>query len=136
MKPSCTRFERLSALRAQELSDRETAFLEAHRLACETCRKREFGTRAALNFLQDAGLDHEGDDAFDRRLATLWSVEKRARRETPVWAPAIASAVMAALAVLAVLQVITHREELEPIDVRGHEARLASPDRPEFPLAR
>lgn len=91
----------------------------------------------ALNLLREsawsAGASTPG---FERRVLTLHRFERAMLRRARPWTPALAGAIVAAMALLAVLQVVTHQETLAPLSLRGHEASRLEEPLPAFPELR
>jgi hypothetical protein len=76
----------------------------------------------AMGALRANALDPRVDGAFDTRVLRKWRVY-RTKASIWYWSPALAGASVAAVAVLAVLQVLAHSREIRPIHVPGAEVR-------------
>lgn len=135
---SCRRFWRLSHLnRDRILTPKEIAFLELHRSRCSDCAAAESYGNVALDILAGSTVDHSPSPTFDLRTIRRWRLA-RARSSAAYWSPAVIGASVAALAVLAVLQVISHSAEMPTLKPRAEQGRneLASPVLPELNISR
>lgn len=76
----------------------------------------------AMAALRDGAIEPAVDDSFDTRLLRLWRVQ-RTRSSIWYWSPALVGASVAAVALLAVLQLIANSRDIRPINVPGAEVR-------------
>ncbi len=123
-RPSCRRFARALDRQHDGLdTDTDRRFIRSHRETCAECRAHEAALGAALNFLQHEEIRYEGEDEFERAVVRDWRLEKEARKALRYYAPTALGAAVAAMALLAILQILTNSARMQPIDLRGHEAR-------------
>ena len=119
----CRRFWRLKHQeRDRELLPRESAYLVSHRSACSQCAEEEALGGIALDLLVGASLEPNPSVGFDRRTLRRWRV-RRARASAAYWSPAMIGASVAALAVLAALQMLTHSSQLPTLRPKQEQGR-------------
>lgn len=75
--------------------------------------------------LRAVALEPAVDDSFNTRVLRVWRV-RRTKSSIWYWSPALAGASVAAVALLAVLQLIANSRDLRPINVPGAEVRRES----------
>lgn len=120
---ACRRFSRLCGEAADRaLDSREEGFLSVHRARCASCRREEETARAALGVLRGAALDPAPDRRFDDRVVRLALVQ-RGRATARYWAPALAGAAAAALAIFAALDLVVRAEAPRSADAPFGTAR-------------
>lgn len=76
----------------------------------------------AMAYLRAGALEPAIDDAFNTRVLRRWRVH-RTKSSVWYWSPALVGASVAAVALLAVLQLIANSREIRPINVPGAEVR-------------
>lgn len=117
----CHKFRRLSNEKHdRELSQAEKNFLDRHRSACAPCRSAETDGALALNMLRQFAL--EADEPctlqFEERVIRRWRVQ-HVREGVGYWSPALMGAIVAGVAVLAALQLVTRSSELPRVTLPG-----------------
>lgn len=108
------------------LSDREQQFLSMHRLKCEACRRSELQGAMALSMLRGSALEPELPANFNERVLRRWHV-RSVQESLRFWSPALLGGLVAALLVLASLQLVSRSAQLPTVNLNGHEARRISP---------
>lgn len=121
----------------RELSGREQAFLDRHRSVCVPCAHREEASSLALNMLREASFDEADPGAsFDVRLIRRVRVQT-VRASFQYWSPAVCGAAIAALALVAGMQLLSRTHQLPVFQSGNSDARriqISAPDFPELPL--
>jgi len=107
----------------RELSPREEAFLQKHRLACADCNCAQSQSSIALNFLRAATIEVDVHPQFEERVIRRLKVQ-RTRESLRYWSPAVAGAFIAGLAVVAALQMITRSSDLPHFRIPGAESEI------------
>lgn len=74
-------------------------------------------------------IEHDPGDAFDRKVVGAWRLQRSART-FEFWRPAIIGAILASVALVAVVQVLTAKPK--PPVLKGQEARLSAPQIPSY----
>lgn len=119
------------------LSPRESAFMERHRLVCSPCAQREQASSLALNMLREARFEDADPSAtFDVRVIRRVRVQM-VRASFQYWSPAVCGAAIAAVALVAGLQLLSRSHQLPVFQTGGSDARriqVSAPDFPELPL--
>lgn len=110
----------------------EEAFLIRHRERCESCRTIEANQHLALNMLRSSALLEEPTDGFDRRVLRRARIQA-VREGFGYWSPAAVGATIAAVLVLALLQIVGRpgnlRENMSPVgEARRTTTAPAIPD--------
>lgn len=117
----------------RELTPRETVFMERHRRVCAQCAKQEEATALALNMLRESSLESEDlNQAFDRRLlrrVRLQSLQLGLQN----WSPALLGGVIAAVALVSALQILSRTDRLPIFRTGNADARRIELSFPEFP---
>jgi len=85
----------------------------------------------ALSMLRGAALEPELTPNFNDRLIRRWHVHS-VQDSVRFWSPAFIGAVVAALLVLASLQLVSRSAQLPMVNLNGHEARRISQTDPVF----
>jgi hypothetical protein len=120
------------------LTEREQAFLMRHRRVCQACARREEVTAFVLNMLREARMEAElPGESYDVRLLRRIRLEA-ARRSLRDWTPAAWGATIAALALLATLQLLGRSSDLPSFRTGASEAlriEIGLPDFPDIPIA-
>lgn len=89
----------------RELTPRELDFYRKHREVCFTCMRYEQQGTNAMNMLTSAAMEPEISDNFDERVLRMLRKQPK-RLALNYWSPVFAGAAVAALAVVATLQLI------------------------------
>lgn len=115
----CGKFRLLSSDSLDRtLRPSEEAFLIRHRERCDSCRAIEANQRLALNMLRSTALLEEPTDGFDRRVLRRARIQS-VRDGFGYWSPAAVGATIAAVLVLALLQIVGRpgnlRENSSPV---------------------
>lgn len=132
-KLSCRKFKRLMHERFdRELSVKEQNFLQAHRTSCAECRLSEHQGALALSMLRTMAVEPELTPHFSERVIRRWHVST-VQDSLRFWSPAFLGALVAALLVLASLQLVSRSAQLPTVNLNGHEARRISPPDTVFP---
>lgn len=136
----CGKFDWLaSEAEDRPLSEREAKFMDLHRSVCEPCARREEATSMALNMLREARFEAtDPSAAFDLRLMRRVRVQT-VKISMQYWSPAVYGAAIAALALVAGLQLLGRTNELPVFQTGGADARriqVAAPDIPDLNLRR
>lgn len=134
----CRKFWRLShQTRDRVLKPREEAFLAAHRDRCKVCAEEEQHGHIALDLLAESRLEPAMSSGFDARTIRRWRLA-RAKSSAAYWSPAVIGASVAALAVLAILQIITHSSEMPTLKPTAEQGRneLTAPLLPDLKISR
>lgn len=116
----------------RQLSVRELSFLEAHRVTCPECRVSERQGALALSMLRNSAIEPELTPNFNERLVRRWHVQT-VKNSLGFWSPAFVGAVVAALLVLASLQIVSQSGKFPTVTLNGHEARRINPPDTVFP---
>jgi len=136
MKPftsGCGKFRVLSSDSLDRtLRPSEEAFLIRHRERCESCRTIEANQHLALNMLRATAIREEPTDGFDRRVLRRARIQS-VREGFGYWSPAAVGATIAAVLVLALLQIVGRsgnlRENTSPVgEARRTTVAPAIPD--------
>lgn len=127
---ACHRFWKLRK-RHDACSESDAKFLRKHRTNCAKCAQLEQAEMQSLEFLRGHRLDFESDETLDAKILSAVLVQRRSA--IGYWAPSAIGAAVAALAVMAILQVITRSDELAPVSVNGSEAKRIVTGTHEFP---
>lgn len=115
----CGKFRVLSSdLLDRTLRPSEEAFLMRHRERCESCRTIEANQHLALNMLRSTAIHEEPTDGFDRRVLRRARIQS-VREGFGYWSPAAVGATIAAVLVLALLNIVGRpgglRENTTPV---------------------
>lgn len=103
----CRKFGRLlNELGDREATDRESRFLEAHRSACDACRREEEAASFTLDLLRGAVFEAEDEPVFERRIVRRARVAM-VRDGVRYWSPALIGGAVAAGLLLAAVQALT-----------------------------
>lgn len=108
------------------LSEREEKFLAAHRLKCPECRLSERQSAFALGMLRLIAVEPEVAPNFNERVLRRWRV-RSVQESLRFWSPAVLGGLVAALLVLASLQLVSRSSQLPTVKLNGHEARRLNP---------
>ena len=129
----CKRFDRLSSdALDRALTPSESLFMDSHRSECDLCRRAEATGALALNMLRSSALQAETDDAFDRRVARKVRVQS-ARDRFAYWSPSAIGALVAAVLVIAVVQLVSSPQKMRENSSPVGEARLMKSYVPAIP---
>jgi predicted anti-sigma-YlaC factor YlaD len=130
---SCKRFRRLVHEDLdRELTIREQTFLEAHRRSCASCRLAATQGALALSMLRMAAMDPEPAPQFEERVLRRYKVEA-VRASLQFWSPALVGALVAGVAVLAALQIVSNSARLPALPTPGGQAFREVGRSPAFP---
>lgn len=122
----------LQAADERELNASELIFLNACRQDDPVVAAEEEAQQVCLAALRACVIEPDDDPTFDRRLMRRYRIERmKARAE--YWSPAVVGAAVAAIAVLAFLQVLTGPSNLRTIDTSRSEVHNTRPERVFFP---
>jgi hypothetical protein len=103
----CTRFKKLRLLADDvAIGEADAAFLVEHAASCEDCSLLSAELDASANALKGAGYAYSGASNFAVRVSHALTRE-RIRRQLNDWRPAIAGALTAAVALAAIIQMLT-----------------------------
>lgn len=119
-----------------ELRGLRARFVDKHREACAECAEHEQSHLSLGMLLRGSALTAQPSEDFDRQLMLRWKDELRARRTLVYWSPTIIGASVAAIALLALLQLLTGASKVNPVDITGHEARRGASGEVQLPLLR
>lgn len=122
-----------SAAEDRPLTVDEREFMARHRSVCAECRRLEAETALALNMLRESRL--ETPDAglgFNRRVMRRARISS-IRAGLSYWSPAIYGASIAAVALIAALQLLSQPGRLPVFNQSGADARRIVVDSPIFP---
>lgn len=89
----------------RDLNLKEQDFYRKHREVCFECMRYEQQGTNAMNLLHAAAIEPEISDNFDERVLTMMRRQPK-RLALNYWSPVFAGAAVAALAVVATLQMI------------------------------
>ncbi|MCH8273228.1 MAG: hypothetical protein IH851_00360 [Armatimonadetes bacterium] len=124
LRRSCRRFRKLRLSSPERgLRVGEQTFCAEHVHDCTGCRRYDSELSAAREALRSSSVNHHGPAEFANRVVRAISRD-RIRRQFEVWRPTLIGAVTAAIAVGAVLQVLTPDPEY---DARSPEGTAALP---------
>lgn len=134
---ACRRYRELAdEIDDRELSTRESAFYDAHRVSCPDCREYETQGALALNMLRSfAEVETDDSSRLTERIV------RRARLQTirgsvRYWAPALGGMAIGALMMMAVLQLVG-RSDILPRNANDHgDARRIEQSNTVFPELR
>jgi len=130
----CGKFNWLASEREdRDLTARELRFLARHRSVCDVCAKGEEAASMALNMLRQARLeDTEASPRFNRRVIRRFRLSN-IRGSFQYWSPAVYGAAIAAVALIAALQLLARSSQLPVFRAAGADARRIQVDSPVFP---
>ncbi|HRI42661.1 MAG TPA: hypothetical protein PLL78_01080 [Fimbriimonadaceae bacterium] len=116
------------------LTEREEAFLDRYRADHPECVAEESLHDEGFAMLRGLGLDEDpaAPERFEHRVIRRWRVQS-VKDTAAYWSPAICGALVAAIALLAMFQLVGRSSTMPPIDVTGNEARRLDPPKPVFP---
>ncbi len=104
-----------------------------HRLVCRECALGEEASAMALNMLREARLEDGGSGhGFNRRVLRRFRLSSM-RGSFQYWSPAIYGATIAAVALIAAIQLLARSSELPVFRAAGADARRIHLDAPLFP---
>lgn len=113
-------------------TSKDMKFLDEHAEQCVECALVRETMADALHSLEASVISSEGSDGFEHRVIRRYRVES-STRSLAFWSPALIGAAVAAVALLAVLQMLISGPDLKPIDIRGQEAsRQTTPPLPAY----
>lgn len=121
-------------LRAAELdrplTARELRFVERYRSRHPECRLEDSLEEIGLDALRGLAVEDMPDGTtFDRRVIRRWRVQSM-KQTARYWTPAVCGAAVAAIALLAMLQILSSAQNPKSLATPGAEAQRA---RPMFP---
>lgn len=118
----------------RDLTAREVAFLERYRANHPECAAEESLQDEGFAMLRGLGLDEDATapERFEHRVIRRLRVQS-VKDTAAYWSPAICGALVAAIALLAMFQLVGRSSTMPPIDVTGNEARRLDPPKPVFP---
>jgi hypothetical protein len=116
------------------LTEREEAFLARYRAAHPECLEEEALHDEGFAMLRGLASDedHGAAERFEHRVIRCYRIQK-VKDTAAYWSPAICGALVAAIALLAMFQLVGRSSTMPPIDVTGNEARRLDPPKPVFP---
>jgi hypothetical protein len=119
------------------LTAREVKFMERYRAHHPECAQYEAMEEEGFALLRGLTLDsdHDAPDHFENRVIRRWRVQS-VKETATYWSPAICGAIVAAVALLAMFQLLGRSSTLKPLSVTGSEARRSEPPKPVFPNVR
>jgi len=122
-------------LRAAEqdrsLTARELRFVQRYRGRNPECEIEDSLEEQGLDALRGLAVAEEADvPSFDRRVLRRWRVQS-VKQTARYWTPALCGAAVAAIALLAMLQILSAAQGPKPLSTPGTEAQRS--DRPTFP---
>jgi hypothetical protein len=130
---SCKRFSRLINDREDRpLRVDEQAFLDTHQSTCEACAELHRSS-LGLNMLRLCSMEEEVSEGFDDRVVRMVKNQRR-RMSWSYWSPALCGGVVACLAILAALQMISRPNKLPMFPSSGTDARRIEVHEPLFPI--
>lgn len=130
----CGKFGWLSSeAHDRELDPKERAFMERHKAVCPECARQEDQRHMALNMLRMAALEPEIAPSFDERVLRRHKVES-VRASIRYWSPAVLGGSIAAMAMLAALQLISEPSQLPVMRAAGYQSRRLSTETPLIPV--
>ena len=133
MSLRCSKFWKLWRQRDdRDLSIRQHGFLDRHRSSCTHCAQREQAELQSIIFLRGNDIKFESDANLDALILKA-VIAQRQEKGVAYWAPAAVGAAVAALAVMATLQMISRSDELQPLSINGTEAKRVVNGFHEFP---
>lgn len=137
MRLSCRMFRRWMPIAHDgELRGYKAKFVAQHRQCCEDCAELEQVHLSMSLLLRGSIVAASPSEAFDQKLISRWQEELRARRTLVYWSPTLIGASVAAIALLALLQLLTGTSKVNPVDLTGHEARRGPATEVHLPLLR
>ena len=124
----------LIAERDRPLTARELTFMDRFRAKHPECEQFEALEEEGYALLRNLAMDTEAEAPvqFERRVIRRFQVQS-VRATASYWSPAICGAVVAAVALLAMIQLLGRSATMKPISVTGSEARRSEPAKPVFP---
>lgn len=116
------------------LTEREEAFLARFRATHPEEAREESLHEEGFAMLRGLAFEDEpsNPDRFEHRVIRRWRVQS-VKDSAAYWSPAIFGALVAAIALLAMFQLVGRSSTMPPIDVTGNEARRLEPPKPVFP---
>lgn len=129
---SCSTFKKLMHEQTDRLlSTKELDFIDRHRASCPACQAVERQGALALSMLRGSAIEPELAPNFNDRVMRRLHV-RSVQDSVRFWSPAFIGAVVAALLVLASLQLVSHSTHMPLVNLNGHEARRISQPDPIF----
>lgn len=116
------------------LTARELRFMERYRAKHPECEQFEALEEEGFALLRNLAMDSEieAPQQFERRVIRKFQVQS-VRATATYWTPAICGAVVAAVTLLAMIQLLGRSATMNPLSVTGSEARRSEPAKPVFP---
>lgn len=129
----CEKFHRLSCESAdRELSPKEAAFLDKHRMVCIDCVRYEDQAAVALSVLRSVVMEADVNPLFEERVMRRLRVS-RAHDSLRYWSPALVGAGIACVAIFSALQIATVTHALPGLSSKTGESRLIHPSSDALP---
>lgn len=120
--------------RDRSLTEKELAFLARYRASHPECGHFEAKGDEAFSMLRGLAVEDEQgySERFETRVIRRWKLNS-VRDTATYWSPAICGAVIAAVALLAIFQLLGRGSTMPPLSVTGSEARRTELPKPVFP---